>query len=194
MLTPLSGAARTVPDMRSTPPAVAALPALLVPALLLLAGCTSTDPAAPSTSSPDPTASPSSSSPSASPAGAALPNDATELEEWAAVALPENGLGGSTAVARGTGGVGPAGASVDLDPVGGSWNVVVACESGTGAPLTVEIDGAAGTTIDVPCGTPGQPGATPTTIRWDATQAATLRVDSTTPAVFAYEVHPRSGT
>lgn len=179
--------------MRSISPALVALPALLIPTLFVLVGCTSNDAAAPSASSPAPAASTPSLSPTAPSAGAALPDDASSLEQWAAVALPENGLGGSTAVARGTGGVGPAGASVDLDPVGGSWDVVVACESATGAPLVVEVGGAAGVTTDVPCGAPGQTGAAPTTIRWDATAAATLRVDSSVEAVFAYEVHPRAG-
>ncbi|WP_022878164.1 hypothetical protein [Microbacterium sp. B19] len=177
--------------MRSNPPVLATLPALLVPALLVLAGCTSTDAASPSASSAGPSASVPSLAPSAPSPGAALPSDTTALEQWAATALPENGLGGSTAVARGTGEVGPAGAAVDLAPVGGSWDVVVACESATGAPLTVEV---AGTTTDVACGAPGQSGATPTTIRWDATSPATLRVDAAEQAVFAYEIHPRAGT
>ncbi|RWR17364.1 hypothetical protein D8Y23_11780 [Microbacterium enclense] len=180
--------------MRSNPPALAALPALLVPTLLALAGCTSTDAAAPSASSATPPASTPSPSSSAPATDAALPDDATELEQWAANALPENGLGGSTAIARGTGSVGPAGASVDLDPVGGSWDVVIACENASGAPLTVEIGGADGTTADVACGTAGGSAAQPTTIRWDATTAATLRVDATTEAVIVYEVHPRAGT
>ncbi|MFG6279907.1 hypothetical protein [Microbacterium sp. 5K110] len=183
--------------MRSTRPALAALPVLLVPALLALAGCTSGAPepvASGTSSSPTPSSSTPSLSPSAPTPGGSLPDDASSLEQWAARALPENGLGGSTAVARGTGGVGPTGASVDLDPVGGSWDVVVACESATGAPLVVEIGGAAGLTTDVPCGAPGQAGAAPTTIRWDAAEAATLRVDSPVEAVFAYEVHPRAGT
>lgn len=177
--------------MRSNPPALAAFPALLVPALLVLAGCTSTDAASPSTSSAAPSASTPSLSPSVPAPAATLPADTTALDQWAATALPENGLGGSTAVARGTGEVGPAGAAVDLAPVGGSWDVVVACESETGAPLTVEV---AGTTTDVACGAPGRTGATPTTIRWDATSAATLRVDAPEQAVFAYEIHPPAGT
>lgn len=190
--TPRSRAYRA--GMRSTSSARVALPPLLVAAALVLAGCTSTGAAAPSDSSPSPTASLPPSTPSASAPEATLPDDATELEQWAATALPENGRGGSPAVARGTGSVGPAGASVDLDPVGGSWDVVVACQSDTGAPLVVEIDGGAGTAIDVACGTPGATGAAPTTIRWDATAAAALRVDSTSDAVFAYEVHPRAGS
>ena len=177
--------------MRSNPPVLATLPALLVPVLLVLAGCTSTDAPAPSASSAGPSASTPSLAPSAPSPGAALPGDTTALEQWAAIALPENGLGGSTAVARGTGEVGPAGAAVDLAPVGGSWDVVVACESATGTPLTVQI---AGTTTDVACGAPGQPGATPTTIRWDATSPASLSVDAPEQAVFAYEVHPRPGS
>lgn len=180
--------------MRSNPPARAALPALLFPALILLAGCTSTDAASPAPSASSPAPPTPSLSPSAPSPGATLPSDATTLDQWAATALPENGLGGSTAIARGTGEVGSAGASVDLQPVGGSWDVVVACESVTGAPLTVQIGGADGTSADVACGLPGRPGAAPTTLRWDATTSATLRVDSTAPAVFVYEVHPRAGT
>ncbi|SIR99518.1 hypothetical protein [Microbacterium sp. RURRCA19A] len=182
--------------MRSNPPALAALPALFFPALFLLAACTATDAAspAPSASSAAPSASSPSLSPSAPSPGTALPSDPATLEQWAATALPENGLGGSTAVARGSGEVGPTGASAALQPVGGSWDVVVACESTTGAPLTVAIDGDTGTTTDVACGIPGESGASPTTIRWDATSAATLRLDSTEEAVFVYEVHPRAGT
>ncbi|MCT2087605.1 hypothetical protein M3D75_15930 [Microbacterium enclense] len=171
--------------MRSNPPARAALPALLFPALILLAGCTSTDAAStPVPSTPSPT-------PSAASPGEALPGDAATLEQWAATALPENGLGGSTAVARGSGQIGPAGAAIDLARVGGSWDVVVACESATGAPLTVEVDG---TTTEVACAAPGQTASAPTTIRGVAASPATLRVDVPERAVFVYEVHPRAGS
>ncbi len=102
--------------------------------------------------SPAPSLTPSAPSP-----GEALPSDAAALEEWAATALPENGLGGSTAIARGTGEVGSGGAGVDLQPVGGSWDVVVACESATGAPLTVQIGGPDGESAEVSCGLPGGP-------------------------------------
>lgn len=179
--------------MRSNPPARAALPALLFPALILLAGCTSNDAASPASSASSPAPPAPSLTPSAPSPGEALPSDAAALEEWAATALPENGLGGSTAIARGTGEVGSAGAGVDLQPVGGSWDVVVACESATGAPLTVQIGGPDGESAEVSCGLPGGPGAAPTTLRWDATTSATLRIDSTAQAVFVYEVHSRAG-
>jgi len=171
--------------MTSPRSAVVAASALLVPALLLLAGCgapadTGTSP----TTSPTPSFSPSVPSPAAT-----LPVDAGALAQWAASALPENAVGGSTAIARGTGTIDAAGARLDLAHEPGDWQVVLACESLTGAPLTVRIGG--GAASEVPCAAPGGTGAGSTAVSWNG---GAVEVDSASNAVYVYEVHPRAGT
>ncbi len=177
--------------MRSSLPAAAAALSLSV---LLLAGCTGpsdVDPSRTPSDAPTPTAAPTPSitvSPPTAPD--ALPRDAASVQEWAALALPENALGGSSAIARGTGQVGESGASVTLPADASAFDVVIACQSVDGSPLTVSF-GAGSAASEIPCSAPEGDQPAPTRV---AIQSGAVLVDATTDAVYAYEVQPRSGT
>lgn len=179
--------------MRSSRSAVVAVLSL---SAVLLAGCTgAADESAPSSSAPDAsptargTATPTVTvSPPTAPD--ALPRDAASLRAWAALALPENALGGSTVIARGTGQVGETGASVTLPEDAGAFEVVLACQSLDGSALGVRF-GSPGELFEVPCSAPGGDQPAPTRL---PIQAGAVLVDATADAVFVYEVHPRSGT
>jgi len=169
--------------MRSPHLAVVATSALVVPALLLLAGCSNPSETTAS-ETPTPTFSPSAPTPTGE-----LPAGGQALAEWAETALPQNAVGGSTALVRGTGTIGTSGASLDVAKEPAAWQVVLACESATGAALTVRIDG--GTASEIPCARPGGPAVGATVVEWNG---GSVEVDSTSNAVYVYEVHPRPGT
>lgn len=179
--------------MRSSRSAVVAVLSLSV---VLLAGCTgASDGSASPSSAADPTptaratATPSVTvSPPTAPD--ALPRDAASLQAWAALALPENALGGSTAIARGTGQVGETGASVTLPADAGAFEVVLACQSLDGSSLGVRF-GSPGELFEVPCSAPDGQQPAPTRL---PVQAGAVLVDAAVDAVFVYEVHPRSDT
>jgi hypothetical protein len=164
--------------------------ALLVPAAVLLAGCTADtggDDAAPTPSfSVDP------SEPSVAPA--VLPEGAA-IDDWAAIALPENRAGGPAAVVREFGPISrTAGVVADISQAEGVWDLVLTCQSVDGTPLTWHIESPSAATdepVDLDCTTPN--GGVPTTsvISFDG-PGAQLELTATAQAVYAYEVRPHS--
>lgn len=162
---------------------------------VLLTGCTATGQSAPEAGSPEPTRTtdpaPTPSVTVSSPAPTPqLPRDAESLADWAARALPENALGGSPAIARGTGQVGSTGASVEIPAEAGGFDVVLACQSTDGTPIEIRF-GTGSAASEVPCARPGESAPSPTRL---AVRAGTVLVDTASDAVFVYEVHPRTGT
>jgi hypothetical protein len=131
---------------------------------------------------------PSGRAPSAGPSGS--------LQAWADAALPKNHLGGSQAVTRQLGVVGPGqdfGADIGQDD--GAWTVRLACESAGGAPLTYRIASgpdelAAG---EAACAVPGQPGTGATTIDFAGGVDARLELSADESTTFVFEVWPAAG-
>lgn len=164
--------------------------ALLLPAVVVLAGCV----AEPATDATGPA--PSVSSGPSSTASAPVPLPAgPAIEDWAATALPEDRAGAPAAVLREVGSVTrAAGIVADISQPAGPWDLVMTCQSVDGAPLAWRIASpstASDDTVDLDCTTPN--GGVPTTsvATFDG-PGAQVEFSATSDAVVAYEVRPHA--
>lgn len=121
----------------------------------------------------------------------------TDLQAWAAVALPEDKTGGATFVARDIGAVtATQGAQVSIGQAAGTWDAVIACQSSDGSTLSAQllVNGVAvGDASTVDCATPSDP-ATPgvTTLSFAGDAPTELTLTGSASAVFVYEIVPHS--
>ena len=163
---------------------------LALPAALLLAGCTADAGTDEATPDQDFSIAPTESSGPL----ATLPEGAA-IEDWAAVALPEDRAGGPSAVLREVGPISPAaGVALDISQAEGVWDLVLTCQSTDGTPLTWHIESPSAATdepVDLDCTTPN--GGVPTTsvIAFDG-PGAQLELTATSTGVYAVEVRPHT--
>lgn len=164
--------------------------ALLIPAAILLAGCTQDAPD--DETMPDPTFSIEPSIPSAPPAE--LPTG-DAIADWAAATLPENRPGAQAAVQRQFGPITrQQGVVADISQTEGLWDLVLTCQSVDGAPLTWHIESPSAATdepVELDCTTPNGGIPTTTIIGYDGA-GAQLELTATSNAVYAFEVRPHA--
>jgi len=163
---------------------------LLIPAAILLAGCTADSPD--DEVLPDPSLSIEPSIPSSPPAE--LPTG-DAIADWAAVTLPEDRPGAESPVLRQFGPITrQQGVVADISQTEGLWDLVMTCQSVDGSPLTWHIESPSAATdepVNLDCTTPN--GGIPTTsiVGFDG-EGAQLELTATSDAVYAFEVRPHS--
>jgi hypothetical protein len=159
----------------------------LLPLAAVLTACAA-QPGTPAPSDPVPSLTVSPPSPSSE-----LPASEAELTEWAAVALPEDRPGGAGWVAQGADPVGPAGGMIDAVPEAGRFEIVLACQSVDGSPLSLRVTGAAAADpLEIPCSEPGGSPAGSEAVVYESTPETRLEVSATADAVYAYAIRPYS--
>jgi len=124
------------------------------------------------------------------PTRGALPAGDDELAEWAAVALPLDRPGGAGWADHGAATVDAAGAVLPSLAHEGRIQLLVACESADGSPLSLRVAGGDAGPVEVPCAEPGGAPAGSASLVFDGGPDARVDIDATTDAVYAYALRP----